>query len=235
MYNLHTMKWHKEMEGMEEGEQAQDRVRSASGKLEMDIMTLGPLPTTQHGLIKFLGADKRELGQGVFSLGGEENPAQLAMVKEGEGEGEGEGGGEGETPPPHAKRATSSPCMPLFRTNSSPVGGGGCGSIFLLPRMVRIGSSASDVGARVVSGLASANLTPPFFRRRSRSAGSSSETSGGGRSATLRQTVDLTVGGDCRGTVTFDWCAKVRRRSVDSRLFEPDWHQDTPSQPQEDV
>ena len=34
----------------------------------MEVLTLGPLPRTQHGLIKLLGSGGCELGQGMFCL-----------------------------------------------------------------------------------------------------------------------------------------------------------------------
>jgi hypothetical protein len=50
---------------MEAG-RAEGAVRDA---LQVEVLTLGPLPPPRHALIKFLGLGGRELGQGVVCVG----------------------------------------------------------------------------------------------------------------------------------------------------------------------
>lgn len=200
--NLHQMRWNPDLEAHDEDGRPQDQEGRDTGHLEMDVMTLAPLPTMQHALIKFLGANKRELGQGVMSVRSdifEEIPFPAEAVA---------------TPPMDSPPPPPSfPSLPrLLRGALSAASGGGSSSSYMGGRTT---ASFSSTAAVVMP-----QSTAPPSNEDSSSRPPAAACGGGGSPAKYRkerhcQAVTLSVGGDFRGTVEFACDVKIRRRAKD--------------------
>lgn len=164
--------------------------------LEIDVLTVAPQPVTQHALIKFLGPDKCELGQGVISVRSD-TLEEISFPFE-----------------TFAKLPTnSSPPSPSLRgTWSASSGSRGSSSDYkdgqttaplsssaavVIPSRPRCGSNGSDVGS----------ISAAY--------GSGGESSVRCKKKSSCQTVTLFVGGAFGGTVKFACDVKIRFRAKD--------------------
>ena len=212
--NLRHMRWRKELEADGEGSGLGPCAGGGArgSRLEMDVLTLGPLPSTQHALIKFLGANKRPLGQGVICLDPDRELLDVEVPAL------------SPTPPPMAGG------VPLLvgpsRSAASGVGGGGWGAAPGGGGGAGAagggggggGGSSTGRGGPVSMSSTAAVAMPPLPRRKS----SAESSTASRKTLPPRQTVKLSVGGDYRGTVSFVCDVKVRRRARGgSRLHAP--------------
>jgi len=205
--NLHEMRWRPEMEAHDEDGRPRDQEGQVTGHLEMDVLTLAPLPTTQHALIKFLGTNKRELGQGII-LVRSDTFEEITFPPETDATQPTD-----YPPPPPSLRSLPR----LLRGSFSAASGGG--------------SSSSYMGGRTTASFSStaAVVMPPSTDRRSSDSevGSLPAAAAAGGGGPVRrekerrcQTVTLSVGGDLRGTVEFACDVKIRRRAKDGGLLQ---------------
>lgn len=195
--NLHTMRWQPELEARDKLTRTREE---GTGHFEVDILTFGPLPMTQHALIKFMGSHKRELGQGVMCVRNDLIQDCTPPSKRDEAPGE-------KTSPSEFLTCRSRENLPVVGGEGRSVTGG---YSFSSP----FSTAASDSTLpQVLYSDEKKRMTPSAANRQK---GKSPDRK------LQRQRVPLSVGGDYRGVVEFLCEVKARRRTRDgARLQVP--------------
>jgi hypothetical protein len=195
--NLHTMRWQPELEARDELTRTREE---GTGHFEVDILTFGPLPMTQHALIKFMGSHKRELGQGVMCVRNDLIQDCTPPSKQDEAPGE-------KTSPFEFLTCRSRENLPVVGGEGRSVTGG-----YSFSSPISTATSDSTL-PQVLYSDEKKRMTPSAANRQK---GKSPDRK------LQRQRVPLSVGGDYRGVVEFLCEVKARRRTRDgARLQVP--------------